>query len=292
MKPKTAESNHKRIQRVVRFLNDHVEDNPSLEKLADVAAVSPFHFHRVYRAATGETPSGTLRRLRLARACHLLKDNARPITNIAFDVGYDTSQSFAKAFRSVTGYSPSEIRKSPLDLDKVLAQLSIPAQQLNEPACKIEVKVVTVEPFKVIASRHLGPHKGLFQAYGELFAWAEESGQLEQFQGIYGVPLDDPRDAPDDECRFDCCFDFGAGAVASGPFTNQTIGGGAYAVARHTGPYDGIEEKYDYIYGHWLDASAYSLREQTFYSHYLNDPDTVPPKEWITDIHIPIQRSV
>ena len=130
MKTKTAESNHKRIQRVVGFLNDHVQDNPSLEKLADVAAISPFHFHRVFRAATGETPSGTLRRLRLAKACHLLKEASRPITDIAFDVGYDTSQSFAKAFRSATGFSPSEIRNNPSD-PAVFVFIRAPPQQLK-----------------------------------------------------------------------------------------------------------------------------------------------------------------
>ena len=74
MKSSTRESHYERIERVVGFLSNQVDNNPSLETLADVAAISPFHFHRVYRAVTGETPSATLRRLRLTKACFLLKD--------------------------------------------------------------------------------------------------------------------------------------------------------------------------------------------------------------------------
>jgi AraC family transcriptional regulator len=126
MKSSTEDSYFERIQRVVGFLSHQVGNNPSLDVLADVAAISPFHFHRVYRAITGETPSGTLRRLRLAKACSLLQDTAQPVTQIAFDVGYDSSQSFGRAFRSATGYSASEIRKDPTALSRVLKKLSSP----------------------------------------------------------------------------------------------------------------------------------------------------------------------
>ncbi|MFT5371505.1 MAG: AraC family transcriptional regulator [Lysobacterales bacterium] len=103
MKTTTQNSYYQRIERVVGFLSDQVDDNPSLEVLANVAAISPFHFSRVYRAVTGETPLGTLRRLRLLKACFLLHDLKKPVIQIAFDVGYDSSQSFARAFKNGTG---------------------------------------------------------------------------------------------------------------------------------------------------------------------------------------------
>jgi AraC family transcriptional regulator len=66
--------------RIVEYLNEQVKLTPSLQDLAEVARISPFHFHRVYRAVTGETPSGTLRRLRIARALIMLRDTEKPIT--------------------------------------------------------------------------------------------------------------------------------------------------------------------------------------------------------------------
>lgn len=291
MKSSTQKSYHQRIERVVGFLNDHVNNHPSLKMLAEVAAISPFHFHRVYRAVTGETPSGTLRRLRLARACHLLEDSRKSVTQVAFDVGYDSSQSFATAFRSGTGFSPTEIRKNPEALKHASTFLSGPAEAPKNEAGNIEVKVVSVEPFKVIASRHLGSHKGLFRAYGELFNWAEQSGLVESFKGIYGIPIDDPRAMPEKECRFDCCFDFGPDAAVGGGFRESSLGGGLFAVTHHLGPYDGLEDKYDYLYGPWLNASGYALPERSLFNHYLQDPDTAPPEEWETDIYMPIEKT-
>jgi AraC family transcriptional regulator len=291
MKSSTQQSYHERIARVVGYLSNQVSNNPSLETLAEIAAISPFHFHRVYRALTGETPSSTVRRLRLARACVLLRDTAKPVTEVAFEVGFDTSQSFAKAFRAATGFTPTAIRKDLTSLNRVLSELGKPADGPAQGLRDLEVKVVSVEPFKVIASRHVGPHKGLFKAYGELFHWAETTGLVARFRGIYGIPIDDPRDAPDGECRFDCCFDFGPEAGGNGQFREDRLGGGKFVVTRHTGPYEGLEDKYDYLYGAWLNGSGYALRDQPAYNNYLNDPDSAPPEKWETDIYVPVERT-
>ena len=126
MKPETRDNYIKRINRVVGYLNQQVIATPSLQDLADIAAISPFHFHRVYRAITGETPAATTRRLRLARAAGMLKETAKPITEIAFDVGYESSQSFSKAFREATGHSASDLRREPKKLAMVVKTLSSP----------------------------------------------------------------------------------------------------------------------------------------------------------------------
>jgi AraC family transcriptional regulator len=291
MKSSTQQSYHERIARVVGYLSNQVSNNPSLETLADIAAISPFHFHRVYRALTGETPSSTVRRLRLARACVLLRDTQKPVTEVAFEVGYDTSQSFAKAFRAATGFTPTAIRKDLSSLNKVLEELAKPADGPAQTSRDPEVKVVSVEPFKVIASRHVGPHKGLFKAYGELFHWAETTGLVERFRGIYGIPIDDSREVPEGECRFDCCFDFGPEASGNGQFREDRLGGGTFAVTRHLGPYEGLEHKYDYLYGAWLNESGYALRNQPAFNNYLNDPDSAPPEKWETDIYVPVERT-
>ena len=289
MKSTTQQSYHERIARVVGYLSKQVNNNPSLETLADIAAISPFHFHRVYRALTGETPSSTVRRLRLARACVLLRDTPKSVTEVAFEVGYDTSQSFAKAFRAATGFTPTAIRKDLASLNRILQELGNPSEASTNDSRDLEVKMVSVEPFKVIASRHVGPHKGLFKAYGELFQWAETTGLVERFRGIYGIPIDDPRDMPEGECRFDCCFNFGPEANGNGRFREDRLGGGTFVVTRHTGPYEGLEDKYDYLYGAWLNGSGYALRDQPAFNNYLNDPDSAPPEQWETDIYVPVQ---
>jgi AraC family transcriptional regulator len=290
MKTSTKTSYLKCIDRVVGFLSDQVDADPSLEALADVAAISPYHFHRVYRAMTGETPSSTLRRLRLAKACFLMKDPAKTITEIAFEVGYDSSQAFARAFRVAVGKTPREVRKNSDSMSKVLKDLSSAPGGPEVSPANIEVKMTSMEPITVIAARHLGPHKGLFRAYSGFFAFAEKAGWVGSFRGIYGIPIDDPRDVPEAECRFDCCFQFGPEVRGKGPYQARTLGGGDYAVLRHIGHYDGLEEKYHFLYGPWLRETGLILRDAPVFNHYLQDPDSRPPEEWETDIYLPVTK--
>lgn len=72
MKTSTEQNYIHRIDRVIEFLSTHVDNSLSLEKLAAVAAISQFHFQRVYRAVTGEFPSKTLRRLRYGQGVHTI----------------------------------------------------------------------------------------------------------------------------------------------------------------------------------------------------------------------------
>lgn len=261
---------------------------PSLRNLADVAGISPFHFHRVYRAVTGETPFGTLRRLRLARAAVLLKDSQKLITEIAFSVGYESSQSFSKAFRETTGFNASELRKNSKKLTAVISKLSKPPTQTR--TAPLEVRVVSVAPFKVLAHRHIGSHKGLFETYGSFYQWIEQSGLTNKMRGIYGIPIDDVQEVSESDCRFDCCFDLGPDAASTMEYRDVSLGGGAYAVTRHVGPYEGLEDKYDFLYGTWLKSSNSDLREEPTYNHYLADPGTLPPEKWETDIYMPIKE--
>ena len=284
---KSTASNIQRIDRVVDFLNEQVESTHSLQDLAEIAGISPYHFHRVYRAITGETPSGTVRRLRLARAAVMLKDTQKPVTEIAFDVGYESSQAFSKALRAMTGCSASELRQQPGKLDTAIRNLSSPPQQAS--GTQLEVKVLAIEPFKVIAARHVGPNEGQFKTFGTLFHWAEQRGLANGLNGIYGIPIDDIRGIPESECRFDCCFDLGPDVRPDNGYREALLGGGLYAVTRHVGPYEGLEEKYDLLFGAWLTSSGYALRGAPFYNRYLADPDTMPAEQWETDLYLPIE---
>jgi AraC family transcriptional regulator len=277
-----------RIERIVAYLNQQVEATHSLQDLARIADISPFHFHRVYRAVTGETPFGTVRRLRMLRALVMLKDTERSITEIAFDVGFESPQAFSRVFKTMVGCSATEARQDRVKLQTMLDELS--RGPAHATPVEIDVRLVSIDPFKVIASRQAGPPENLFTAYGELFEWAQKNLGIDNFRGIYGIPIDDPRETTDDGPRFDCCFDFGPDADGGTRYEQAELGGGLYAVTRHVGPYDGLDEKYDALYGSWLSSTDFGLRGARSYNHYLADPDSVPEEEWETDIYIPVEK--
>ncbi|WP_019463517.1 helix-turn-helix domain-containing protein, partial [Dyella japonica] len=102
MKANTRQDYLRRIDRVVAVLQSAVAQGdalPDLAQLAEAAHLSPFHFHRIYRALSGETVGQTVARLRLLRALQLLAEPEERVTEAALAVGYETPQAFARVFR-------------------------------------------------------------------------------------------------------------------------------------------------------------------------------------------------
>jgi transcriptional regulator GlxA family with amidase domain len=85
------------------------EDWP-VQRLARVSRVSEAHFARSFKQAFGVPPHRYLLTRRIERATALLRDTDRPITEIAFDTGWESLGTFGRTFRDVTGESPGEIR--------------------------------------------------------------------------------------------------------------------------------------------------------------------------------------
>jgi AraC family transcriptional regulator len=95
------------VERVIAALDEALD----LEGLARGAALSTFHFHRVFRGVVGETPLELHRRLRLERAVESLCRTSRTVTEIAFDAGYETHEDFTRSFRHQYGVAPSAFRR-------------------------------------------------------------------------------------------------------------------------------------------------------------------------------------
>jgi AraC family transcriptional regulator len=97
------------VRRCTDYLNDHACENVGLEELAALVGLSPFHFARAFKHSTGVPPQLSLR-IKLAKT--LLELTERPVTEIAFDVGYESSQALARLFRREVGLSPSDYRRT------------------------------------------------------------------------------------------------------------------------------------------------------------------------------------
>lgn len=292
MKSNTRHDYLQRIDRVIALLQSSVEqggDLPELSHLAAAAHLSPFHFHRVYRALAGETVGQTVARLRLLRALHLLADPDGRVTETALAIGYDTPQAFARAFRQAFDATPSEMRGQGERLQVEIERLRHPPIGDERPTA-LRVEVVSVEPFRVMAMRHIGPQVDLDQAYERLFQWAAAQGVLERVAGIYGVPLDDARETPPEQCRFECALAF-VGETFDGDalVSPLALGGGAWARCRHVGSYDVLDAVTDRFIADWLPGSGYELRDEWPFRHFQDDPERTPEALLRADIYLPVQ---
>lgn len=103
---------YRRLLRGKDYLDSFFGADMRLEKVASLACLSPYHFHRLFREAFGETPNQYLQRRRLATARDLLSSTERTVTEICLEVGFESMTSFSALFRRVYGCSPREFRSS------------------------------------------------------------------------------------------------------------------------------------------------------------------------------------
>jgi AraC-like DNA-binding protein len=109
-RPSTREEMYRRLHRARDYIDSCFADKLSVERVARIACLSPYHFHRTFRLAFGETPMRRLQERRLRAACRLLAGTDRPVTDIVLDVGFDSLGTFSALFRRRFGMSPREFR--------------------------------------------------------------------------------------------------------------------------------------------------------------------------------------
>jgi AraC family transcriptional regulator len=101
-----------RLRKVEDYVRENLAEEISVERLAVLVELSPFHFSRVFKQATGMTPLQFVTRERITYAQQLIRETSRSLIEIALEVGYTSPSSFTKVFRRVTGVTPMEFRKT------------------------------------------------------------------------------------------------------------------------------------------------------------------------------------
>lgn len=100
------------LARTLAFLVEHAGRNPGVSELADVADVSPFHFSRMFRRATGMSPHRYVNRLRIERARTLLGTTSMAIAEVGAEIGFGNPSHFTVFFRRELGSTPLAYRRA------------------------------------------------------------------------------------------------------------------------------------------------------------------------------------
>jgi AraC family transcriptional regulator len=101
-----------KLRRVVEEMNAQLADDFSLTRLARSAELSEYHFSRMFKRATGLSPSQYFIGLRMARARQLLIETQRSVIDIGLEVGYSSPSHFSQVFRREVGVTPSAYRQA------------------------------------------------------------------------------------------------------------------------------------------------------------------------------------
>lgn len=284
----------RRILRVLVHIQQHLDEPLPLERLAEVAGFSPFHFHRVFAGMLGETLKQHVKRLRLERAAMLLRQTGRSVTEVAFACGYETHEAFTRAFRGAFGVPPSHFRvlaSAPACIDApndvhLSADGAAPTAFAPPPSrsSAMQVEFETFPSARVAFVRNIGPYTGAARAWQRLFEWAGPRGLVGPMPRAFGLYYDDPGVTPEDKLRCDACLVVPDHVEPEGDIGVQQFEGGEYASVVHMGPYEKLPETYGWIIGEWFPSSGKELAAAPCVEIYLNDPRSTPPEELRTKV--------
>lgn len=184
----------KRINRVLEYIENHLEHELSLEKIATIGCYSPFHLHRIFKTITKETLNTYVTRKRIEKtAAILLHQKTITIGQIAQQYGFNSNAVYSRTFKKIYGISPKEFQKSkPEELSKIRQQVSKNGQNkvlFEEYICNIEtlknwinmnakIEIKEMPALKLAYITQIG-HQGLGTAFDQLLKWAIPKGLLE-----------------------------------------------------------------------------------------------------------------
>ncbi|MFG6087979.1 GyrI-like domain-containing protein [Stenotrophomonas indicatrix] len=281
------------IERVIDHLQGCLREQqalPDVASLATVAHQSPYHFQRLYRALTGESPGQTLDRLRLLNALQALQQPDASVTDAALAAGYESAQALARRCRQRLDTTPRALRADAALRQQWQHLLAHPPADVDAvTAAPLKVEVRALQPFEVVLLRAKGAFGDLDASFGRLFEWAQTQGLADDLLHLVGIAIDDHRDVPARVHRFDCGMGFATGLPPlSSPLRRQALGVGPHAVVHHVGPYEQLQAVGDALLRDWWPDSGHALAEAPLYFRFLDDPEQVPAHQLRADVCLPL----
>lgn len=261
-----------RVNRAIDHVVGHLHQPLHLHEVARAAQLSPFHFHRVFRALTGEPLNQFVKRLRLQRALSLLNRDPRQhktLTEVALESGFASSQDFSRCFKQRFGVPPSRFDRT-LHRARQRQALQDSVKHLTGPPCLDPLPAGANPDGFAVELRQLPPRSVAYirvtdsyrpgagvDATRRLIAWAEAQG-VAQRQWL-GYMWDDPEVVALKDCRYDLAVTIEpddhvrpVGEIGRYDFPAMRV-----AQVQVIGAIDLEMRALDWLFGTWLPSSGY-----------------------------------
>jgi len=315
-KDKSRQEYTARINRVMDYIEKHLNEEITLCKIAQIACFSPFHFHRIFSTLTNETINAFIQRIRIEKAAQRLRnDEDVSISEIAYNCGFGSVAHFSRTFRKHFGLTAKEFRETERaifakdglyfskngQLTRKINQqgpdfrgqlCSDNLKQINHSDLiimdtKIEIK--EMPEFNVIYCRHTGQFNQIGKAYEKLMKWAGPRGLL-NFPKTKTITVyhDDPAIMDIEQVRQSACIIVENDVKVDGEIGKMKLESGKYAVGRFEIDEKGFEKAWNTMCL-WFTESGYQPGEGYSYELYYNSPDEDAQRRFILDICIPVK---
>lgn len=293
-----------RINKALDFIDNNLTEELNLERIAEQANFSPFHFHRIFGSFLGETLNSYIRRRRLEKAGSLLLGNlSTPVNEVAVNCGFSSNAAFSRAFKEHFEMNATEWRNGGYDEYRKIRKLHSKVRKsnrleegyfsieklndLNAMMTKVEVK--ELPELNVAYVRHTGAFDQIEQAYQKLFAWAGPRGLMTDETKALTVYHDDPKVTEIDKLRQSACIIVDENEKVDGEVGKMKVAAGRYAVAHFEITAEHFSDAWDAVMVGWMPESGYECADALPYELYYNDHTTHPEGKFIFDICVPVQ---
>ncbi len=292
-----------RIQPLLAFAAAHLDEDLSLTALAGRSAFSPFHLHRVFAAAAGETPKEFTLRLRLDRAAVLLLTTKHSILDVALTCGFSCHEVFCRAFRQRFDMRPRAYRARGFEGDPTPVQKVEHAATVTRVAPCLRLFHRTAEkeimPYSIVSreiaeqpvlfvERRLKPSEiaaTLAEVLGRVFQHGQRTGAA-----FAGQPFTRYVEWGPGMITMQAGMPIAAPGTTEGDVRAETLPGGTVATTIHTGAYDKLTEAHAAVEV-WIEEHGFRPAGAPW-EVYVTDPADYPnPADWRTAIFWPIGKT-
>lgn len=310
-----------RINKVVDYIETHLDKSFTLDELSRVANFSKYHFHRIFYSLMGETLFQFIQRIRLERAATaLVLYPDKSVTEIALECGFSSSSAFARSFKDCFKMPASAWRKekqlsdsnpdqtnsnrdqhlSNLEKDSLSSSMYIEYTK-NSQTWRISMKdkeqTVGIKelPEQTVAYvRHIGPYQGDADLFGrltdKLFKWAGPRDLLKfpetQYLIIYH---DSPEITEESKLRTSVCITIPEDTEVAGEVGKMKVAGGKYALARFELAPPEYADAWKWVYGTWLPKSGFVPADGPPFELYHDVGECQSKGKCTVDICVPLK---
>lgn len=301
MRTDTLQDWHQRVDRALGELLRRLDEPYALKTLAEEMASSPFHFHRMFKALTGETVGRCVRRLRLERAGFLLRQTSLDVTSIALETGFSSGENLARAFRATWGLPPSRLRTLAAFEWRITSAAGIHYSPTatktwhfrlsGEGASPMDVKIVSLPPWRLAGLKHIGDYWGLPEVWARFHKEASRHGLFQPGCSVMCAFLDHWDDLPMEVRRsYPAVTLKPAAELPAGELELLNAPGGMYACTPHFGSYETIGDTWMRWRRAWLPASGWQPDpSRPSLEWYQNHPDSTPTELLLTLLCDPVK---
>jgi len=281
------------FERAIIYMETHLDENISVHDVAKASGYSYYHFTRIFQSVLGENIGNYIQKRRLSSAAQKLLYSDRKIIDIAIESGFDSPESFSRAFKNVYQINPTAYRQNRLDVF-LGNKKAIDRDFLRHISSYITVqpKIESIDEIHVAGIRGTAALDNIFslwKQFGEILDSIPDKHSLARTFGICEYKENFPIANYDMELTEVVGVEVTSYDSMSANIVTKTIPAGKFAVFTHKGSLSNILKTYQYIWGTWVLLTKETLDNRDDFELYDERFLGRDSEQSEMDIYIPIK---